>query len=291
MIAVHDVEGNTSHIALVHRTNHLGHHGEAHFLGKGNHCSLVLAHEFGHHGYAGTLEQLAHHIGFYITVLLDLADDFTNAWNINAKKFDFRCGRLWSLHDLCQGCGQCHLIAEVDMSLAQEFGHLWSCGVQTGKNGENRFLAFQNLLMQHVVSLVELYQAGSTEDDKDGINVLETVFAEVDGNAKMLGCTRGEDVDGVGHRRAGEEQALQFFGFRTFDFGHIQSTLRQGIGQHHTRTAGMGNNGKVLAGQRRQGEDTAYGGQLLTREAAHDTRLAEQSLNSRVAAGNGSCMR
>ena len=42
---------------------------------------------------------------------------------------------------------------------------------------------------------------------------------------------------------------------------------------------------KVLTFERRQSEDAAYGGQLLTRIAAHDARLSEQSLDGSIAAG------
>ena len=52
----------------------------------------------------------------------------------------------------------------------------------------------------------------------------------------------------------------------------------------------MSNDGKVLSLQRRKGEDAAHGSQFLTGEAAHNACLTEQSLNSRIAAGNCSCM-
>ena len=52
----------------------------------------------------------------------------------------------------------------------------------------------------------------------------------------------------------------------------------------------MGDDGKVLALQRGQGEDTAHGGELLTAEAAHDACLAEEGLDGRVAGGDGTCM-
>ena len=52
----------------------------------------------------------------------------------------------------------------------------------------------------------------------------------------------------------------------------------------------MGDDGKALAGQRGKGEDAADGGQFLTTVTTHNASLAEQGLDSRVAAGNGSCV-
>ena len=55
--------------------------------------------------------------------------------------------------------------------------------MQTGQDGENRFLALQHLLVEHLVGLIELRQSWCTIDDGDGIDVVELVFAVVDGNA------------------------------------------------------------------------------------------------------------
>lgn len=86
------------------------------------------------------------------------------------------------------------------MSLAQELRHLWSGGVQTGQDGEDGFLAFQNLLVQNVISLIELDEPRCAEDDHHGVDIVEFLLTIVDGDSEMLRCSRGKDVDGVGHR-------------------------------------------------------------------------------------------
>ena len=100
----------------------------------------------------------------------------------------------------------------------------------------------------------------------------------VNGDTQLFGRSCGEDVNGVGHRRTREELGFQLVSLRPFYFGDVQPAFRQGVRQHHTRTAGMGYNGEVLAFEFGQGEDTTYGGQLLARETANDTCLAEQGL-------------
>ena len=52
----------------------------------------------------------------------------------------------------------------------------------------------------------------------------------------------------------------------------------------------MGGNGEAAALQRGQGEDTAHGGKLFTREAAHDAGLAEKGLDGSIARGDGTRM-
>ena len=72
--------------------------------------------------------------------------------------------------------------------------------MQTWQDGEDGLLALQHLLVQHLVGLVELCQSGCTIDDGNGIDILETLLAIVDGDAQLLSRSCGEDVDGVGHR-------------------------------------------------------------------------------------------
>ena len=90
------------------------------------------------------------------------------------------------------------------------------------------------------------------------------MFAVVDDLSKLFWCTSGEEIDGVRHRRAGEQLCLQFICHRAFYLRNIQSTLGQGICEHDTRAASMGDDGEILALQRWQGEDTTHGGEFLT---------------------------
>ena len=107
--------------------------------------------------------------------------------------------RLWCAHNLRERCGQCHLIAEVYVSTLQEFGHLRTCSMQTGQHGEDRLLALANLLIQHIVSLVELGETRSAADYGDGIDITKLVFAIVDDSAQLFGSTCGKKIDRVGY--------------------------------------------------------------------------------------------
>ena len=176
------------------------------------------------------------------------------------------------------------------MSATEELLHLGTSRIDAGQYGEDWLLALQYLLVQHVVGFVELHQSRCTEDDHDGIDVLELLLAVVDGDAQVFGCSRCQDVDGVGHRRAGEQLCLQLFALRTAEGGHLHATLGEGIGEHDARTAGMGDDGAVATREAGKREDTSHGGQFLTREAAHNAGFAEQSLDGRVTGGNGTRM-
>ena len=85
------------------------------------------------------------------------------------------------------------------MPLFKELRHLRAGRVEARQYGEDWLLAFQYFLVQHVVSLVQLYKSGRTEDYEDGVDVIEAVFAVVDGERKVLRRAGGEDVDGVRH--------------------------------------------------------------------------------------------
>ena len=71
--------------------------------------------------------------------------------------------------------------------------------MQTRQDGEYRLLALQDLLVQHVVSLIQLNEARCAEYYEYGVDVLKLVFAVVDGYAQMLGCSGCKDVSGVSH--------------------------------------------------------------------------------------------
>ena len=71
--------------------------------------------------------------------------------------------------------------------------------MQTRKNGEDRFLAFHNLLVQHIVSLIELGQAWRAIDDSNGIDIVHLMFAIVDNQTQLLSCSCGQDINRVGH--------------------------------------------------------------------------------------------
>ena len=84
---------------------------------------------------------------------------------------------------MCQRGGEGHFVAEVHMSLAQEFLYLRAGSVQTRQDGEDGLLAFQYLLVQHVIGLIQLHQTWCAENHHDGIDVVETLFTVVDGDA------------------------------------------------------------------------------------------------------------
>ena len=117
-----------------------------------------------------------------------------------------RC--LWSLHDLTQGSSQRNLVAEVDVSLFQEFLHFRTCGMEAGQDGEDRFFAFADLLIEHIVGLIELGEARGAVDDGNGINLIELVLAVVDDLSKLFWCASGEEIDGIGDRRTREQLGL-----------------------------------------------------------------------------------
>ena len=70
--------------------------------------------------------------------------------------------------------------------------------MQTGQDGEDGLMALVDLLVEHVVGLIELGEARGTVDDGDGIDMVELVFAVVDDRAQLFRRTCGQEVDGVG---------------------------------------------------------------------------------------------
>ena len=91
------------------------------------------------------------------------------------------------------------------MSLGKEVFHLLSRRVDGWQDGEDGLLAFENLLVQHIVCLIDVDKSRCAEDDADGIDIGKLMLAIVDGDAQMLGRARGKDVDGIGYRGAGEQ--------------------------------------------------------------------------------------
>ena len=195
-----DVECHAPYVAFVNRSHHLGHHGVAHLFGKGDEVLFLRTHFLGNHGNAGALKELPHHVWRHIARLFHLANNIADSRYVNAEQFYLRRGGRGSLHHLCQGGGQRHLVAEVYVPLAQEFAYLRPRRVDARQDGENGFATFLYLLVKHVVSLVELHQSGRAKDDEHRVDVVEFLFAEVDGNAQVLARPRGQDVDGVAHR-------------------------------------------------------------------------------------------
>ena len=92
-------------------------------------------------------------------------------------------------------------------------------------------------------------------------------------------------------RRCGKELCFQFFRQFAFQFRYIQASLTQSIRQHHSRTSGMCDNGKVLSFQFGKGEYTAHGSQFFTRETTHNPSLTKQCFYSRIGTGNRPGMR
>ena len=55
--------------------------------------------------------------------------------------------------------------------------------MKTWQDGEDRFLAFQNLLVEHVIGFIERYKSWRAEDYHYRINIVKTVLTIVDGDA------------------------------------------------------------------------------------------------------------
>ena len=275
----------------MYRSYHLGHHGEACLLGKGQHLFLLAADKFGHGGDAGGGEQLVNQVGRDVGPLGALGvysvDNLSDAGHVHSVDDHVLVGRGGRLHDLGQGGGQRHLVAEVHVAALEKLLHLRPGSAHAGQDGEDGLATLLDLLVEHVVDLEEFHQSGCAEDDHDGVDVGHVVLAEVDGYSQMLGGAGGQDVDGVGHAAAWQQLCFQLFGRLARQGRHVHATLRQGVGEHHAGASGMGDNGEVLAVEARQGEDAAHGGQLLATEAAHDACLAEEGFHGRVAAGHG----
>ena len=72
--------------------------------------------------------------------------------------------------------------------------------MQTGQDGEDRFLTLFNLLVEHIVGLIELGESRCAVDDGDGIDIVELVFTIVNHRAQLLSRSCSKEVDGVGYR-------------------------------------------------------------------------------------------
>ena len=204
MLLCADVQGHTAYIALMHWSHHLGYDRITHLIGKGRQFFLRCAHHFWYEGNACARENVTHGLRWHVTIVFDAKDDFVESGDVNTIELYLRGGWFGRTHNLTQGRGQRHLVAEVHMALLQEFGHLRTCGMQTGQDGEDRFLARQHLLVQHLVGFVQLRQSWCTIDDGNGIDVLELLFAIVNGYTQLFGCSRSQNVDRIGYRRARE---------------------------------------------------------------------------------------
>ena len=101
---------------------------------------------------------------------------------VGAIEFYFEGCWLGRLHNLRKGCSQRHLITEIHVASFQELLHLGACRTDAGQDGEYRFLALLNLLMQHIIDLKDLHQSWRTKDYHDGINIIHPLTV-VDGNA------------------------------------------------------------------------------------------------------------
>lgn len=200
-----DVERHTSHVTLMDGAHDLGHHRITHLLGESQEFLFRGADHLGHHRDAGTGEHVAHGVGSEPSAVFSfklqashLAEEhIVQAGDVDTVEFHLMGGWLRGVHDARQGRGQRHLVAEVDMSLRKELGHLWAGSDHAGQDGEDGFAAATDAAVEHIIGLVELGEAWCAVDDGDGIDIVETVFAVVDDGAQLCGCARGEEVDGV----------------------------------------------------------------------------------------------
>ena len=125
-----DVQRHAADIALVYRTHHLSHHGVAYLRGKVDELLLVVAHLLGHHRYAGTLEELAHHLGLDKSIFLYLGYYLTNARYIHTEELYLGTSGTWSGDDTRERHSQSNLVAEIDMSFFKELCHLGTGSMQ-----------------------------------------------------------------------------------------------------------------------------------------------------------------
>ena len=95
--------------------------------------------------------------------------------------------------------------------------------MQAGQDGEDRLLALQNLLVQHLISLVEGVQARSAVDDRDGVDVVKPLLAIINGCTKNLACSCSQYVDRVADTTARQQLGLQFVCYGSFELRHFQS--------------------------------------------------------------------
>ena len=188
----------------MHRADYLGHHGITHLLGKSRQLVLGGRNEFRYHGNTCTGEDIAHKVGRHVATLLDAADKSVKTRYVGAVKLDFESCGLWRLHNLCQRRSQRHFVAEVYVAALQELLNLRAGSADAGQDGEDGFAALLNLLVQHVVNLVDFHQSWCAEDDHDGIDVVH-LLAGIDSNAQMLGRSCRQDVDGVSHTTARQQ--------------------------------------------------------------------------------------
>ena len=285
-----NIQGDTAHIALVDGTNDLGNNGIAHALGKCHEFVLLGRDEFRNHRNASTRENVANGLRRHVTIAVYAMNDFVELREVDAIELHlWRC-RLWRVHNLGEGCGQRHLVGKVDVSLLQELGNLRSCGMQTGQHRKYGFLALQYLLVQGLVSLVEGGESRRSVDDCNSVDVVELLFAVVNGNSQLSGSTCGQYVDGVSNGRTWEQLSLQFIDQRSLKLWNTESSLREGIGEHNAWSTCMGDYGKVASFQWRQGEDTSYCGEFLTTETTHDACLTEEGFDCRITGGDGTRM-
>ena len=291
MLFTLDIEHNTAHIRLMHRPHHLCHHREPRATRKGKHFFLVVRNKLLHNRNTCRAEQCLHIVRGDITVRRNGIYNPADTGNIHSKELDFIIGRPRGIHYPRKCRAESHLIGKVHMALCQESGNLGSRRIDGRKNRKNRLLAMQHLLVQHIIHFKHGHQPRSAENSHYSINIVKLLLTILQTEAQMFRRTRSQNINGIPHSRTGEKLTLKFLRHRSFQFRNIQSTLTQCIGQHHSRTAGMGNDGEVFPFQFRQCEDTTYGRQLLARIATHNTRLTEQGLYRRIATGNGPRMR
>src|SRR5574344_1264944 len=74
-----DIQRHSANVTLMNRSYHLRHNGITNLISKLDELLLVVAHLLGHHRYAGTLEELAHHLWLDKSILLYLGYYLTYA--------------------------------------------------------------------------------------------------------------------------------------------------------------------------------------------------------------------
>ena len=173
------------------------------------------------------------------------------------------------------------------MAFPDEAAHLGARGDDRREDREDRLAAFLHLLVQHLVSVVQLDQPGAAEDHHHEVDLVEAALAIVDRRGQVLGRAGADDVDGVADGRAGVELRLQLVGHGALELRDVEPALREGVGQHDGGPAGVGDDGAAATRHGFQRKNTSDRRQLLAAEAADDPRLAEERLDGGIGAGDG----
>ena len=168
-----NVQRHTADITLMHRSHHFCHYRIATLVGKVQDLLLHLTDKLRHGRYSCTFKEFANHMWRQVTIVftvfgvirvfkvlrvLQAVYNPPDARHVNPVYIHLLVCRCRCFHHLCQCCCQRHLIGKVHMTFLQELLHLRSGRIHTRQDGEDRFLALQNFLVQHGIGIIQPHQ-------------------------------------------------------------------------------------------------------------------------------------